>query len=88
MTPRELGARLAAARHAAGLSQRQVADKLGVHHPTIVWIEQGTRKLSFLEAVQLADIYGIDITALLETAAPFQGTPRDPDALPLQPATG
>ena len=88
MTPAQLGARLAAARHAAGLSQRQVAAALGCHHPTIVWMEHGTRTVSFLEAVQLTRLYGIDITALLETAAPFQGTPRGLDAPPLQPAPG
>ena len=87
MTPRELGARLAAARHAAGLSQRQVAAALGCHHPTIVWMEHGTRTVSFLEAVQLTRLYGIDITALLETVSQSQGTSDGPGARLLQLAT-
>ncbi len=83
-----LGKRLRAAREAAGLSQRQVAARLGYHHPTIVWIEQGTRTVSFLEAVQLAHIYGIEVMALLGTASQSQETPGDPGVPLLQPATG
>jgi transcriptional regulator with XRE-family HTH domain len=88
MTPAQLGARLAAARHAAGLSQRQVAAALGMHHPSIVQLELGRRGLSFLEAVQLTHLYSIDLTALVESDAPIPGTPRGLDAPPLQPAHG
>lgn len=87
MDARQLGARLAEARRAAGYSQREVAAVLGCHHPTIVWMEQGKRRVSFLEAVQLARLYGISITALAETASQSQGTPLGLGEPLLQSAT-
>ena len=68
MTPRELGARLAAARHAAGLSQRQVADKLGVHQPSIVVIENGRRTVTALELAAMARLYRVSTDDLLALA--------------------
>ena len=65
MTPRELGARLAAARHAAGLSQQQVADKLGMRRPAISEIETGERDVKALELDRLAHLYGVALEWLL-----------------------
>ena len=65
MTPAQLGARLAAARHAAGLSQRQVAAALGIHQPSIVVIENGKRAITALELGQMARMYGISADDLL-----------------------
>ena len=65
MTPRELGARLAAARHAAGLSQRQVAAALGIHQPSIVVIENGKRAVTALELAGMARLYRVSTDELL-----------------------
>ena len=68
MTPRELGARLAAARHAAGLSQRQVAAALGIHQPSIVVIENGRRTVTALELAAMARLYRVSTDDLLALA--------------------
>lgn len=65
MTPRELGARLAAARHAAGLSQRDVAAALGIHQPSIVVIENGKRAVTALELAGMARLYRVSTDELL-----------------------
>ena len=65
MTPAELGARLAAARHAAGLSQRDVAAALGIHQPSIVVIENGKRAVTALELAGMARLYRVSTDELL-----------------------
>ena len=65
MTPRELGARLAAARHQAGLSQQQVADRLGMRRPAISEIETGERDVKSLELDRFAQLYGVTLEWLL-----------------------
>jgi transcriptional regulator with XRE-family HTH domain len=70
MTPaQQLGVRLAAARHAAGLSQQQVADKLGVFQSTVAVMEKGRRDVSALELVQLAQLFGLSTDELLGVTA-------------------
>jgi len=51
--------RLREAREASGLSQGQVAKKLGFHRPTITEIEAGRRKVTAQEVESFADIYGV-----------------------------
>jgi transcriptional regulator with XRE-family HTH domain len=53
--------RLRLAREKAGLSQGQVAMKLGWHRPTVSEIEAGRRRVAAEEVGQLADIYGVDV---------------------------
>ena len=65
MTPAQLGARLAAARHAAGLSQRDVAAALGIHQPSIVVIENGKRAVTALELAGMARLYRVSTDELL-----------------------
>ena len=65
MDAKALGARLAAARHQAGLSQRQVAAALGIHQPSIVVIENGKRAITALELGRMARMYGISADDLL-----------------------
>jgi len=47
-----------------GLSQAEMAQKLGVSRPTYIAIEQGDRDLSLEEAQKLADIFGIPLDNL------------------------
>lgn len=54
MDPRLLGARLQNARKAAGLTQQQMADALGVARTTVVAIEKGERRISAGELIQFA----------------------------------
>lgn len=51
--------RLREAREAAGLSQGQVARKLGMHRPTISEIEAGRRKVSAEELELFASTYNV-----------------------------
>lgn len=53
--------RLREAREAAGLSQGQVAKKIGMHRPTISEIEAGRRKISAEELDTFANLYGVSI---------------------------
>lgn len=61
--------RLRLAREMAGLSQGQVAKKLGLHRPTITEIEAGRRKVSADELSSLAAIYGVGVSWLVEEQA-------------------
>ena len=56
---RQIGRRLRWAREQAGLSQGQVAARLGVHRPTISQIEAGERNVRADEMSQFADLYGV-----------------------------
>lgn len=61
MTDRErtaLAERLRTAREAAGLSQEEVAQQLGLPRPAISQIENGNRKVQALELARLAKLYG------------------------------
>jgi len=53
-----LADRLREAREAAGLSQEDVAQKLGLLRPAISQIENGHRRVEALELARLAKLYG------------------------------
>jgi len=55
---RELGERLRRSREYLGLSQGEVAEKLGVSRTAITQMEAGRRKVSTLELAKLARLYG------------------------------
>jgi Zn-dependent peptidase ImmA (M78 family)/DNA-binding XRE family transcriptional regulator len=61
ITQAELSRRIRAAREACGLTQEQVAERLGVSRSAIVQIEQGKRSVSSLELDRLAHLFGRDI---------------------------
>jgi transcriptional regulator with XRE-family HTH domain len=61
---RSVGRRVAEAREAAGLSQLQVARRLGVPQSSIAKVELGQRQLRFVEGLRLAEMYDVDATAL------------------------
>ena len=68
MDAKALGARLAAARHAAGLSQRQVAAALNLSRPCVSWMETGKRSVLALELKEMARLYRTPVQTLLEDA--------------------
>lgn len=57
----ELGRRIRQAREACGMTQDEIAEKLGVSRPIIVQIEQGKRLVSGLELQKLAYFFAKDI---------------------------
>ena len=61
----ELGRRIRQAREACGMTQDQVAEKLGVSRSVIVQIEQGKRPVSGLELQKLAYLFARDIREFL-----------------------
>jgi transcriptional regulator with XRE-family HTH domain len=73
-TQADLGDRLRAARQHAGLSQQSVADCTGIPRTAISDIEHGQRKVDSLELLDLATLYGQDVTHFLGDA------PRTPSA--------
>jgi transcriptional regulator with XRE-family HTH domain len=60
----EIAVRLRTAREWAGLSQSQVAIKIGMHRPTISELEAGRRKVSAEELLQFAKLYGVSLSWL------------------------
>lgn len=67
-----IAARLRIAREQAGLSQGQVARRLGWHRPTISAIESGDRRLLAEEVPTFADLYGVSAAWLLCEEDPDQ----------------
>jgi HTH-type transcriptional regulator/antitoxin HipB len=63
-----VGRLLAAARSKAGLTQAEAAARLGFAQSRIAKLEIGTRRLLFSEAVDLAGLYAVDISAFVPPA--------------------
>jgi Zn-dependent peptidase ImmA (M78 family)/DNA-binding XRE family transcriptional regulator len=63
--PRTLGLRLQEARKAAGLTQQDVADQIGMARTTVVAIEKGERRIVPHELLQLASLYGRSVSGLV-----------------------
>jgi transcriptional regulator with XRE-family HTH domain len=61
--------RIREARKLAGLSQRQVADMLNLHRPSVSEIELGNRRVSAAELTQLAEIFDVSVSWLVGDAA-------------------
>lgn len=74
-----IGVLLGDARVAAGMPQSEVAKRLGVAQSRIAKLELGTRRLLYVEALQLAALYGLHVTAF-DPSGPTQSTkaPRRP----------
>jgi Zn-dependent peptidase ImmA (M78 family)/transcriptional regulator with XRE-family HTH domain len=70
--PRELGARLKAARKARGLTQADVADHLDVARTTVTAMESGERELQPAELARLARLFGRSISELVERQEPAE----------------
>jgi len=61
-----LADRLRDARKNGGINQEQAAEYLGIPRTAMVQIEQGSRSVSSLELVRLAQLYRVDLVELLE----------------------
>jgi transcriptional regulator with XRE-family HTH domain len=57
--------RLVAARSVAGLTQAQVAQKLGRAQSYVSKYESGERRLDVVELIDIADVVAIDVIELL-----------------------
>lgn len=60
---RVVGLLLGDARQAAGLSQPEAARRLGISQSRLAQLELGNRRLRLTEAFELADLYGVTISA-------------------------
>lgn len=72
MNEQQLGQRLREARIAAGMSQQDVANRLGMYQSTIALMEDGKRAVKALELGRLARLYGMpfdELPALLGLTA-------------------
>ncbi len=76
-----LARRLRAAREASGLTQAQVAKKLGLHRPSVAEIEAARRKVAAHELKTLADLYAVSVDWL--TASDAEETDLSSDHLVL-----
>jgi len=72
-----LGERLQAARLRAGQSQAAAAKHIGVSQNAMARLEQGSRQLSFLEAIGLARTYGVDVREFEPTTAHDEPGPAE-----------
>ena len=50
----------------AGLTQFEVARRLGRHQPFMANIESGDRRIDIVELLDIADIIDLDVTALIK----------------------
>ena len=75
---RAIGTLLGDARQATGLSQSQVARRLNVAQSRIAKLELGTRRLLYSEAIELAEIYRVDLTRFDPRSLAGSKPPRRP----------
>ncbi|MBC7362517.1 MAG: helix-turn-helix domain-containing protein [Candidatus Aminicenantes bacterium] len=73
ITQEDLARRLRQARESAGLSQEKVASALHLSRPAIAQIEAGKRKVSSIELVTLARLYGRPLQSFFEEAFEAEG---------------
>lgn len=69
MSTTEIGRRLKQARLNAGLTQKEIADKLGITYQAISNYERGTNRVDTDTLSKMCSIYGIRISDLLTTPA-------------------
>ena len=65
ITATSVGANIAAARIRHGMSQRELADKLGVDQSTVSYWETGTNDVTLTKLVRIADALGEPLDSLL-----------------------
>lgn len=65
-----IASRLKVARERAGLTQGQVAKKLGLHRPSVSEVEAGRRGVSAEELAAMAKLYEVSVDWLTGTEEP------------------
>jgi len=68
------GERLHALRDAAGLSQQQVAEKLGMKHSAYAWWERHPVALRTEQLHRLAEVFGVSVEGLVGSDSKRRGT--------------
>lgn len=58
--------RIIEARKAAGLTQAELAGRLGRHQPFVANIESGQRRVDLVELVELAGLISLDLHRLID----------------------
>ena len=71
---RRFAAALAKARVDAGLSQYQLADRLGVDQSFVSKYESARRRLDVVEFLRIVQAIGVDAQAVLAAVPPLEGT--------------
>lgn len=74
---KQVGRAVAARRQNAGLTQAEVADRLGVGQEAMSRLERGAVMPTLVRLAQLADIFSVPITALLEESSPLTADVTD-----------
>lgn len=64
------------ARHAAGLTTRELASKLGVHHSIVGKIESADRKLEVFELIQYCNALDVSPVEAIELAIKLDKRPK------------
>ena len=67
---KDIGSTIREMRKAAGMSQMRLADKVGVSYQQIQKYEKGHTKLSVPRLIQLAEVFGVDYTAIIGPMEP------------------
>lgn len=63
---KELGQRIRDLRKNLGYSQQEVAQKLGIHRPSVSQIESGERDLSAEELTKISEFFGVPMNEITE----------------------
>jgi transcriptional regulator with XRE-family HTH domain len=61
-----IGSLIREMRKAAGMSQMRLADRIGVSYQQVQKYEKGASKLSVPRLMQIAEVFGVPVTAFLE----------------------
>jgi transcriptional regulator with XRE-family HTH domain len=63
---KDIGALIREMRKAAGMSQMKLAEQIGVSYQQVQKYEKGTSQLNIPRLMQIADVFGVPVTAFLE----------------------
>jgi transcriptional regulator with XRE-family HTH domain len=80
--PTGFGSRLKELREAAGLSQQQLADKIGFHRFSVAKLEQGVRGPTWSTVKALSEALGVPCDAFSQPAVSLEKSARGRPAKP------
>lgn len=64
--PTDIGSLIRQMRKASGMSQMRLADQIGVSYQQVQKYEKGASKLSVPRLMQIAEVFGVPVTAFLQ----------------------